>query len=92
MNKPCEYCGLDLPAGVDRMSRRTRSYHFERCEKRPSANVTFPCVVGHRIVELTDEQRAAAEWRGLSPEEKIARLLERVEVLESLIGARRGQA
>ena len=29
--KPCEYCGLDLPLGVDRNTRRVRSYHFNAC-------------------------------------------------------------
>ncbi len=43
---------------------------------------TYPCVVGHRIVELTAEQRATHEWRSLSAEEKIARLLVRIEALE----------
>ena len=35
MNKPCEYCGCDLPQGVDKATRRIRSFHFERCEARP---------------------------------------------------------
>lgn len=35
MNKPCEYCGTDLPEGVDSHTRRVRSYHFTRCDKRP---------------------------------------------------------
>jgi len=47
-----------------------------------TARTTYPCVVGHRIVELTEEQRAAAEWRALPTEEKIAHLLERIETLE----------
>lgn len=32
--KPCEYCGCDLPMGVDKNTRRLRSFHFERCEVR----------------------------------------------------------
>lgn len=43
---------------------------------------TYPCVVGNQIRELTSEQRDALEWRSLSADEKIARLLERVEALE----------
>lgn len=35
MSKPCEYCGADLPLGVDKRTRRIRSYHFAHCEKRP---------------------------------------------------------
>ncbi|MEB3212415.1 MAG: hypothetical protein VKL39_13735, partial [Leptolyngbyaceae bacterium] len=40
MSKPCEYCGCDLPLGVDKRTRQIRSFHFQRCEKRPS-----PCSV-----------------------------------------------
>lgn len=35
-NKPCEYCGTDLPLGVDLHTRRQRSAHFANCEKRPA--------------------------------------------------------
>ena len=28
MNSPCEYCGEDLPLGVDKRTRRLRSAHF----------------------------------------------------------------
>jgi hypothetical protein len=35
MSKPCEYCGADLPLGVDKGTRRVRSFHFASCEKRP---------------------------------------------------------
>ena len=48
---------------------------------------TYPCVVGNRIVELTEEQRAALEWRQLSSEEKIAALLARIEDLEREVAA-----
>lgn len=34
MKKPCEYCGADLPLGVDRETRRVRSHHFLNCEVR----------------------------------------------------------
>ena len=34
MSKPCEYCGCDLPEGVDKSTRRIRSYHFSTCPKR----------------------------------------------------------
>jgi len=43
---------------------------------------TFPCIIGNRIVELTAEQRAAAEWRLMTAEEKVDALLDRVEALE----------
>ena len=33
--KPCEYCGHDLPEGVDKKTRRIRTYHFQSCVKRP---------------------------------------------------------
>ena len=48
---------------------------------------TYPCVVGNRIVELTEEQRAALEWRQMSSEEKIAALLARIEDIERAGGA-----
>ena len=46
---------------------------------------TYPCVVGNRIVELTDAQRDAQEWRRSTPEEKISTLLARVEALEEAV-------
>ena len=48
---------------------------------------TYPCVVGNRIVERTEEQRAALEWRQMSSEEKIAALLARIEDLEREVAA-----
>lgn len=35
MNSPCEYCGCDLPFGTNKRTRQIRSFHFQRCEKRP---------------------------------------------------------
>lgn len=32
--KPCEYCGEDLPEGVDKNTRRIRSHHFANCKVR----------------------------------------------------------
>lgn len=46
---------------------------------------TYPCVVGNRIVELTEAQRAAVEWRRATSEEKIGMLLERIETLEETV-------
>ena len=31
LKKPCEYCGQDLPLGVDKPTRQVRSYHFFHC-------------------------------------------------------------
>lgn len=45
--------------------------------------ITFPCLVGHRIVELTAEQRDSVEWRQMPDSEKIAMLFKRVEELEA---------
>lgn len=33
--RPCEYCGAALPEGVDRGTRRQRSFHFAACPSRP---------------------------------------------------------
>lgn len=41
MSKPCEYCGTDLPLGVDRGTRRVRSHHFATCPKRLVLPVTL---------------------------------------------------
>jgi hypothetical protein len=51
MNKPCEYCGCDLPMGVDKHTRRVRSFHFERCEKRPQ-KVVAPVLDPHEMRDL----------------------------------------
>ena len=42
MNKPCEYCGADLPVGVSKGTRRVRSFHFAQCEKRPVKSAPPP--------------------------------------------------
>ena len=39
MNKPCEYCGCDLPLGVDKKTRQQRSHHFATCKARPAPEV-----------------------------------------------------
>lgn len=44
--------------------------------------LTYPCVVGHRIVELTAEEREALQWRQLPIEDKVEALLARVAALE----------
>jgi ubiquinone biosynthesis protein UbiJ len=46
---------------------------------------TYPCVVGHRIVELTAEQIAQVEQRLMTPDQKITVLANRVSALESLV-------
>jgi hypothetical protein len=42
MNKPCEYCGCDLPLGVDKKTRQHRSHHFATCKARPVCEVETP--------------------------------------------------
>lgn len=49
--------------------------------------LTYPCVVGQRIVELTAEQRDALEWRSLTVDQKIEILLGRIERLERALEA-----
>lgn len=46
---------------------------------------TYPCVVGYRIVELTEAQRDALAWRQMDSEDKIGVLLSRIEALEAAI-------
>ncbi len=45
--------------------------------------LTYPCLVGHEIVELTAKQRDALAWEVLSPPAKIDILLQRIQALES---------
>jgi hypothetical protein len=56
MSKPCEYCGCDLPVGVDKKTRQVRSHHFVICTARPKKD---NYEAGKRDwVELTDEHIA----------------------------------
>ena len=54
MSKPCEYCGRDLPLGVDKKTRQQRSHHFATCKARPVPEV---------------EPFAQRTWVGLTDEE-----------------------
>ena len=56
MSKPCEYCGCDLPVGVDKKTRQVRSHHFDICTARPKKD---GYEAGKREwVGLTDDERA----------------------------------
>ena len=48
MSKPCEYCGADLPLGVDKSTRRVRSFHFANCERRPEARAASSDITAQR--------------------------------------------
>ena len=50
--KPCEYCGCDLPLGVDKDTRRIRSRHFSSCKARPSLEVESPAPVPTSWMEM----------------------------------------
>ena len=52
-----------------------------------SGELTYPCVVGNRIVELTAAQRNNLEWRTMTPEGKIEVLLRRILDLEFQVKA-----
>jgi hypothetical protein len=52
MKKPCEYCGCDLPLGVDKDTRRIRSRHFSSCKARPSLEVESPAPVPTSWMEM----------------------------------------
>ena len=45
--------------------------------------LTYPCVVQHRIVELTADEMAALEWRLLPIADKVDALLQRIVILET---------
>ena len=52
MKKPCEYCGCDLPLGVDKDTRRIRSRHFSSCKATPSLEVESPAPVPTSWMEM----------------------------------------
>jgi hypothetical protein len=59
MSKPCEYCGCDLPVGVDKKTRQVRSHHFVICTARPKKD---NYEAGKREwVGLTDDQIKAMD-------------------------------
>lgn len=53
--KPCEYCGCDLPMGVDKNTRRLRSFHFERCEVR----------LAQKAKHDADKVEELLRWKGI---------------------------
>jgi hypothetical protein len=61
MSKPCEYCGYDLPVGVDKKTRQVRSHHFDICTARPKKD-------GY--------EAGKREWVGLNDEQVIKLRLE----------------
>jgi hypothetical protein len=62
MSKPCEYCGVDLPLGVDKGTRRVRSFHFASCEKRPQTTPHSPDIEAQRDALLEALRAAVADW------------------------------
>ena len=76
MNKPCEYCGRDLPLGVDKKTRQQRSHHFATCKARPVPEVEP--FAQRTWVGLTDEE-ITDMWAESSPyyhEDDFARAIE----------------
>jgi hypothetical protein len=73
--KPCEYCGHALPEGVDKGTRRVRSYHFASCAARiaahcaPTGRETLASEVvrlRHNVQVLTD-----ALWKACGDDETV---------------------
>ena len=62
MSKPCEYCGVDLPLGVDKGTRRVRSFHFASCEKRPQTTPPLLDPKAQRDALLEALRAAVADW------------------------------
>jgi hypothetical protein len=62
MKKPCEYCGCDLPLGVDKDTRRIRSRHFASCKARPSLGLESPAPVQEH---LPIAMKTHGAWDGL---------------------------
>jgi hypothetical protein len=63
MNKPCEYCGCDLPLGADKKTRQQRSHHFATCKARPAPEVkpfaqrTWVGLTNNELQPIADEYR-----------------------------------
>lgn len=66
--KPCEYCGIPLPLGVDKGTRRVRSSHFASCAKRPVCEQPLSEVerLQHNVRVLTD-----ALWKACGDDEEV---------------------
>ena len=63
MSKPCEYCGVDLPLGVDKKTRRMRSFHFASCKNRPQPQPLPALYDDDEARPLPSESdRAARDW------------------------------
>jgi hypothetical protein len=62
MKKPCEYCGCDLPLGVDKDTRRIRSRHFSSCKARPSLEVEPPAPIPDAITDNSESPEYKAGW------------------------------
>ena len=77
MSKPCEYCGCDLPVGVDKKTRQVRSHHFNICTSRPKKEVEeseeqkhFKLGYDAGVLETQlDQALKHKEWVGLTPDE-----------------------
>jgi hypothetical protein len=60
----CEYCNLALPVGVDKSTRRVRSFHFASCSARPrrpdpaSMEFKFTHMLGHAKTHRGDRMPA----------------------------------
>ena len=75
MSEPCEYCGVDLPLGVDKGTRRVRSFHFANCEKRPQTTPPSPDIEAQRdaLLEALAVVLLEAEHTLLEPTRRKAR-------------------
>ena len=61
ISKPCEYCGVNLPLGVSKETRRSRSFHFSNCEKRLQITPPSPDIEAQSDALLAEVEQLRAE-------------------------------
>lgn len=88
MSKPCEYCGADLPHGVDKATRRIRSFHFNECTMRPAPVEDKLSDIVERLRNYNPPDRTVDEQRQISVD--IHEAADEIERLRAALGDKNG--